>query len=301
MRQLLVVTLTLLAAMLSGCSTSIFREVEIDDSTNTSLVLDAKQRAIISMKRKDNRGDSRFFDEDNQGGSSKQDENIKRDHQAKENSKEKQDGNSNQGGKTKSERTVVCSEPSPDIFAAIGQSFTGSGMFSPISKEAEVVVSHGLTESAASIQRAKTVQLLRDGLYATCLGYANGLLRKNYNDLLNRYLGATIILFAIEQITPQAISTPTALTVGNVSIKPEQPTSNTKDGSSKGTDNNATKDPKDTPSKGNTPEKPKPSEENTTPAKPSSRLGASAQETPFFAVLTAAPPYPSSFKAIGTT
>jgi len=159
---------------LAGCSNfgSIYREVSIEDSPNTSLIMDAKQRAIISIQRKD--------------------ESL--------------------GGKTlDSSRTVVCSEPSPDAFTAAGQALSGSGMFSGPSQNASLALSLAMAESAGELHRAKTVQLLRDGLYYTCLGYANGLSRSKYDRLLNRYLDSTIILFAIEQITPQAVPASTTL------------------------------------------------------------------------------------------
>lgn len=180
-----VIYFILIIAAFTGCAPgSIYREVAIDDSENTSVILDAKQRAIISMKRSED--------------------------------------STRDGAQPKSQRTVVCSEPSPDSFTAVSQSLSQSGSFSSLNKEASLALSLAMAESAGEIHRAKTIQLLRDGLYSSCMGYANGLSAHQDNSVLNRYLDATIVLFAIEQITPQPLPASTTLTSDSATLKKEQ-------------------------------------------------------------------------------
>ncbi len=243
MRQ--AITLILLAAMSAGCSGfSIYREFSIDDSPNTSTVVDSKQREVISFKRNGKDG-----------------------------------------------KTVVCSEPSPDTFSAIGHALSASGGFSPVSKEVSLALSLALAESAGTIQRARSVQLLRDGLYAACLGYANGLTIEQYNRLLLNQLTAGVVFLAIEQLTPQAVPSSTTLNAGDASIKKE-PAAPGKSGD-KSEEKPKTPQPQkeEKPSTGNnTSGNTSPTGGKTNDNTQPGRLGAGNEESSFFRVLIADSP-----------
>ena len=241
-----VIPLILLTAMLAGCGGySIYREVPLDDSQNTSVIIDAKQRAIVSMKR----------------------DKVK---------------------ETESDRTVVCSEPSPDAFAAVGQALSGSTAFSPVSKEVALTLSMALAESAGTIQRARSIQLLRDGLYAACVGYANGLSRKQYDRLLLRHQASAIVLLAIEQLTPQALPSSISLQAGGTTLQKGLPK---KEESEEKPPEKPPKEPTTSQGEeGGTSGETPASEGETNKKKSSSSLGAGAPASSFFRVLIADPP-----------
>ena len=137
--------------------------------------------------------------------------------------------------KGKPKRTVVCSEPSPDTFSAIGQALSASSVFSPMTKEVSLALSMALAESAGTIQRAKSVQLLRDGLYAACLGYANGLSVQQYDRLLLRQLTSAIVLLAIEAFSNLPIPPSITLNAPLATLKKEVPPTDPKAQSKTGT------------------------------------------------------------------
>lgn len=114
---------------------------------------------------------------------------------------------------------AVCAEPSPDAFATVGESFATSGSFSGTSHEVQLALSLALAESAGQFRRARTIQLLRDGLYRACEAYINGAISATaYGEVLNKYADATVTLLAIEQITPQDITPPVQLSSGDTTI-----------------------------------------------------------------------------------
>lgn len=78
-------------------------------------------------------------------------------------------------------RRVICAEPSPDVAKAIATSFGGavSGAASrgDIDAQAAGQFSKSFAEGLTQLgERMATIQLLRDGLYRACEGYANGVL-----------------------------------------------------------------------------------------------------------------------------
>jgi hypothetical protein len=106
------------------------------------------------------------------------------------------------------------------VFSAVSQSLTSSGSFSPANKDAQLALSFALAESASELRRARTIQLLRDGLFTACLAYANGALNpQEFERLQNKYADATVTLLAIEQITPQEVSSPITLSSGQITNK----------------------------------------------------------------------------------
>ena len=178
--------LALLSACISANQSSIYRSFDAGKLDNLSGVLiDAKQRAIISKRRPILYSDGAPWTDSE--------------------------------GRPVEGPTVVCAEPSPDVFTAISQSFGSSGSFSGTSKEAQLALSYALAESAGELRRARTIQLLRDSLFNTCLGYMNGSLSgSEYQKLLNKYADETLTLLAVEQITPQAVTTPLTLTAEGI-------------------------------------------------------------------------------------
>jgi len=115
-----------------------------------------------------------------------------------------------QGG-TDHKQHVVCAEPSPDVFVAAAAS--GSASADVAKKSGEAAGKY--VESAASLSRGHTIQLLRDGLYRACEAYMNGALDQNdYRDLLRFYDITMITTLAIEGVTQPKI--PGSTTIGGV-------------------------------------------------------------------------------------
>jgi hypothetical protein len=106
---------------------------------------------------------------------------------------------------------VACAEPSPDVFVAAAAS--GSASVDVAKKSGET--SGKYVESAASLSRGHTIQLLRDGLYRACEAYMNGALGQNdYRNLLTFYDITMIATLAIEGVTQPKI--PGSTTIGGV-------------------------------------------------------------------------------------
>lgn len=86
--------------------------------------------------------------------------------------------------------TVVCSEPSPDYATASGTDASGTvkstSTTSPISEGSLTLKT---TEQIIQLEgRSKGVLALRDGLYAACQAYANGIIGKDaYSMVLSQY------------------------------------------------------------------------------------------------------------------
>ena len=86
--------------------------------------------------------------------------------------------------------SVVCTEPSPDYAVASGTDTSGTvkstSTTSPIS---EGTLSLKTTETVVQLEgRSKGVLALRDGLYAACQAYANGIIGKDaYSVVLSQY------------------------------------------------------------------------------------------------------------------
>ena len=118
----------------AGCGAnfgSVYRSYETLDGEKTkSVIIDAKQRAIIAAP-------AHYVTPD---------------------------------GKNRTRDVIVCAEPSPDALSAISSNFAGSfgGVFGP-SEKAEVALASSFSETASQLgERNATIQLLRDGLYRQC-------------------------------------------------------------------------------------------------------------------------------------
>ena len=87
------------------------------------------------------------------------------------------------------ETKVVCSEPSPDY--AVGSGTTANGSVKAVSTSPISELTGGVTTSESVTKldgREKGVLALRDGLYAACQAYVNGLIGKDaYSIILSQY------------------------------------------------------------------------------------------------------------------
>ena len=105
---------------------------------------------------------------------------------------------------------AVCAEPSPDALSVLASSF---GLDASVAGKALGIAINN-QESAASIGlRTQTIQILRDGMYRLCEGYASGALdRSGFTRLQRRYQHVMLSLLAIEQITGPMVAQQIALT-----------------------------------------------------------------------------------------
>lgn len=108
--------------------------------------------------------------------------------------------------------TVVCAEPSPDVMQALAAS--NSLAFTDEKRTAQIA--NQLSDSAANIGlRTQSIQLLRDGMYRLCEGYAGGALGEGeFSSLQRRYQNLMLGLLAIEQLTGAVSAPQTALISG---------------------------------------------------------------------------------------
>lgn len=104
---------------------------------------------------------------------------------------------------------VVCAEPSPDALAAISSS---AAIDAEVAGKA-LGLALGSNESAASIGlRTQTIQLLRDGMYRLCEGYASSALDEiAFSRLQRRYQNVMLGLLAVEQLTGTVVASQVAM------------------------------------------------------------------------------------------
>jgi len=104
---------------------------------------------------------------------------------------------------------TLCSEPSPDAAIAFGASLSGQGSFSqPNGPTVSGTVSAATTEAATQLAgRTAGVLALRDGLYAACQSYANGVIGHDaYALILSQYGGLLVALAGTGSSSAQAVS-----------------------------------------------------------------------------------------------
>jgi len=85
---------------------------------------------------------------------------------------------------------TICSEPNPDVAVAFGRSLAAQGSFSePSGPSGSGSVNVATTEAATALAgRTAGVLALRDGLYAACQSYVNGVLGHDaYAVILSQY------------------------------------------------------------------------------------------------------------------
>ncbi len=185
--------------MLAGCNTlSIFHKYKIHDDEATSILIDAKQRAILSVHSpqlamlEENSSQGKPEGTDLSGQQGQPEKNRSEENKSKKNDQP-----------TRLRQVIVCAEPSPDALSGLSRELSASmGNLGSVDngiqfEEIFEEIVHKLGE------RNATIQLLRDGLYRQCEAYLNGMINeKQYKDLADRYIDGMVALLAIERITP---------------------------------------------------------------------------------------------------
>jgi hypothetical protein len=103
---------------------------------------------------------------------------------------------------------TMCSEPSPDVAVAFGTSIAAQGALTrPGGETGSASASVATTETATALAgRTAGVLALRDGLYAACQSYANGVLGHDaYAIILSQY-GSLLIALAGNQTAGTTIT-----------------------------------------------------------------------------------------------
>jgi hypothetical protein len=116
---------------------------------------------------------------------------------------------------TREGRTITCAEPSPDVAKIASASLDSSVAASASSvgnvanPEIAAALAMSRAEGLAQLgQRLATIQLLRDGLYRACEGYANGAINERiYATILSRYddVMVTMLLGEFAAAKPSAL------------------------------------------------------------------------------------------------
>ncbi|MGL4231918.1 MAG: hypothetical protein ACRCWJ_11200 [Casimicrobium sp.] len=117
--------------------------------------------------------------------------------------------------------SIICTEPSPDALSMLSSSFAGGAglnLTRPDNTQIAAQLNAALSraESGAYVGlRTQTIQLLRDGMYRLCEGYAAGALNgKEFKDLQRRYQSVMLALLSIEQITGAIAPRPVVISGG---------------------------------------------------------------------------------------
>lgn len=96
----------------------------------------------------------------------------------------------------------MCAEPAPDVFAAIATSGSGSLGVDAKSQSGEGAFGLSASETAATIERTQTINLLRESFFRTCERYLNGAISKEaFIVQAGRDARAMVAVLAIEQLT----------------------------------------------------------------------------------------------------
>jgi len=118
---------------------------------------------------------------------------------------------------------IICTEPSPDAILVLSSAFAGSAGAN-ITRRDSTAIAAQLNLAMSRIEsggyvglQTQTIQLLRDGMYRLCEGYAAGALSAgDFKKLQRRYQSVMLALLAIEQITG-AVAPGQALISGSAS------------------------------------------------------------------------------------
>lgn len=93
----------------------------------------------------------------------------------------------------------VCAEAAPDVFSALASS---GGLTVDLSSQPSGSGSFSMAETAATIQRTQSVNLIRESFYRTCERYASGAIsRTQFIVQAARDQRAMVSILAIEQLT----------------------------------------------------------------------------------------------------
>jgi hypothetical protein len=147
-RNLLVATL---AVALSGCGAhfnSIHRDVALKSNRPSMQLIDAKQRAIITVPGRVNYTDVTT------------------------------ENNALVRTQKTAPQLLFCAEPHPDVFSVFAAAASGNGSFgqsgAPGALELALGFSASSSEQGSTIGRTQTVNLLKEVMYRTCERYING-------------------------------------------------------------------------------------------------------------------------------
>ena len=163
----------LIVGLLTGCTAAEWDSINrtFNPTSGDSRLIDAKQRAIISVRRPelDANGRPVLYQEG---------------HKVK-----------------KSSSLVVCAEPSPDALQATATALAADASSEQVEAVLKLALSN--TNTAASIGlRTQTIQLLRDAYYRLCEAYlGDGIDSIAFDVMQRRFQNQITALLAIEQLT----------------------------------------------------------------------------------------------------
>ncbi len=104
--------------------------------------------------------------------------------------------------------TVNCAEPSPDVFGAtaVAQQISAEAKKSGTELSASGALASAIAQNGSQLNRAQTIQLLRDKMFNACLAYADGALTPlQYHRMLNATAEASVVLSAVDGLLPAAV------------------------------------------------------------------------------------------------
>ena len=198
-RCIVAVAILLWLGACSANNNSIFRTYEVGDEKIG--LIDAKQRAILSNKRKKTtRTDHRTTNVDTTEPESRKTEVVEESTTVEE------------------PFTRFCVEPSPDVFTVLSSSLSVSGAFQSDATSQAVAANLAtqISEAGATISRTQTIQTLRELMYRTCERYLNGAIsEEQFVTQAGRDHRIIVSILAIEQLTNAVRPTPVAITASS--------------------------------------------------------------------------------------
>ena len=109
-----------------------------------------------------------------------------------------------------------CSEPSPDVFSALGQGFSGGGSFGqaadPKSMNIALQAAFSSSETGSIISHTQTINMLKEMMYRTCERFLNGQIGAfEYPIIAARDQRIMTSILAIEQLTGTVLPKPVVI------------------------------------------------------------------------------------------
>ena len=118
----------------------------------------------------------------------------------------------------------VCAEAAPDVFSALAASASGTLKADIAGKSGEVNAALAIAETAATIERTQTINLLRESFYRTCERYMSGAIKPStFVVQAGRDARAMVAVLAIEQLTTAARRPSTIIVGGGTSASVTSP------------------------------------------------------------------------------
>ncbi len=178
-----------LLVLIGGCANwnAVYRTKTIGSNRPRAITVDAKQRNVL-MVPEPLIADGKYSSPDNAGG------------------------------------WRMCAEASPDVFSALAASASGALKVDAKSQSGEAKAALAIAETAATIERTQTINLLRESFYRTCERYLSGAISRSELVVQSgRDWRAMIAILAIEQLTRTARPTATVLVAGGTSASVTTP------------------------------------------------------------------------------